>query len=261
MLTIEMASHQDIIVHLPIDILSIEIEKGDQTRNTTHEDPLPIMTMSTPMVDITCDLFNEKEKEVIIMNKSTTNVIKSYYNPIRNVMIPSNTLMIHCWHCCHPFDHVPIGIPIKRMKGGNYHVKGIFCSYSCALTYNYNERDLENRIQERESLIRMMAYPNVVQYAPQKELLKMFGGIMTIDEFKNTTSTHVITYPPMVPLVPHFEEIQSITTYPSSSIDHMYDMKLKENDKGMMNGMKSFLSFSPNKMNQLHNHNTTTQHE
>ena len=108
-----------------------------------------------------------------------------------------------CWHCCHTFKNMPCGIPINYKKN-LFYVKGIFCSFNCALTYNNNSNENENIIQERESLIYLL-YKKInnvknidLKYAPEKEVLEMFGGKLTIEEFRENNSTYNIIFPPIV---------------------------------------------------------------
>jgi hypothetical protein len=122
---------------------------------------------------------------------------------------------IHCWHCCHKFDNSPIGIPYT-IKNDKYHVFGIFCSFNCALTHNKNLKEVDNKIMEQESLIHML-YMQVYKkelsendYAPQKETLEMFGGHLTIEEFRQNNKIYNIIFPPLIPIIPQLEEIEYI---------------------------------------------------
>jgi hypothetical protein len=45
---------------------------------------------------------------------------------------------IACWWCCHNFNTVPLGLPIKY-ENKKFTVKGIFCSFACISSYNKNE--------------------------------------------------------------------------------------------------------------------------
>ena len=45
---------------------------------------------------------------------------------------------IACWWCCHNFDTVPLGLPVKY-ENKKFTVKGIFCSFACILSYNKKE--------------------------------------------------------------------------------------------------------------------------
>ena len=118
-----------------------------------------------------------------------------------------------CWHCTkdiEPGKH--IGIPVKFQED-SFHTFGFFCSYNCALTYNYNSTERDHTIQERESLLRFMykscndqVLPEL-RYAPKKECLKKFGGLLSMEEFHaNHEVLRDIVYYPIVSLSCFMEE-------------------------------------------------------
>jgi hypothetical protein len=119
---------------------------------------------------------------------------------------------IHCWWCCHQFDTLPCFIPDK-FYNDTYYVFGCFCSPSCAFSYNLNMTD--QRVNIRHSLLRRLYFKifnvSFIPFAPQKELLKMFGGSLSIEEFRDSRlmlKRDIYTLlPPMVPLIPVVEEI------------------------------------------------------
>tara|TARA_B100001971_G_scaffold212175_1_gene241572 strand:+ start:98 stop:565 length:468 start_codon:yes stop_codon:yes gene_type:complete len=121
---------------------------------------------------------------------------------------------ICCWWCTYQFDNLACGIPIKYEKK-KYHVKGYFCSFNCALSYNDNENIDYLIKQERRCLLNLLY--NImeekherIKKAPKKECLIKFGGILTIEEFRKNSKTYKLTYPPILPLIPELEEIELI---------------------------------------------------
>ena len=130
-----------------------------------------------------------------------------------------------CWWCCHKFDSVPIGLPEKYIND-TFHLYGCFCSFNCAQAYNLNTN--YNKICEVYSLLNFLKKKicdlNNIQYknydyicsAPPRQSLNMFGGPMSIDEFRNSLYTLTQNYnyilPPMIPLIGLLEIIpQEIT--------------------------------------------------
>ena len=149
---------------------------------------------------------------------------------------------ICCWHCCHKFDNMPCGIPLSY-EDGNFNTKGVFCSFNCALTYNYNSKECENQIQERESLLYLM-YKKInsvkevnLKYAPEKETLKMFGGTLTIKEFRKNQNTYIMVYPPMLSIIPQLEEIKILETTSSSKFVLDNSSKIKTTKKNSLNSL------------------------
>lgn len=92
-----------------------------------------------------------------------------------------------CFWCSHSFSNVPVGIPIKLFDG-KFYCTGTFCSFSCAAAYNYNVRDGNHDIFERNNLINLMASKfgvnTPVRCAKPREMLKIFGGDLSINDFR-----------------------------------------------------------------------------
>jgi hypothetical protein len=142
-----------------------------------------------------------------IINMKLLNINKN------NEVVVTDKTDIACWWCAHNFDSMPCFIP-ERFSEGKYYVFGCFCTYSCALAYNMNMNDY--RVSGRVSLIKKMCteiFGNAnVKPAPPKELLIMFGGDMTIEDFRNQALLHKkefkVKIPPLIPLLMSVEENQ-----------------------------------------------------
>lgn len=181
---------------------------------------------------------------------------------------PANT-NIHCYWCCHRFYNHPYGIPLKYVNN-RFYVHGCFCSLECATAYNFGNGGSIDEMWERYSLINMMAHRlfenneseendhkenghcddtctggsrssaiGMVRQAPHRLALAMFGGHLSIEEFRSYCPSHrltVINFPPMMTLTQQVEEIndtdvQSTHKYvpiPSERIDrYQKEIKLK----------------------------------
>lgn len=106
------------------------------------------------------------------------------YDKEKTYQVP-NKNRLACWWCCHAFPHVPIGVP----HTSNKHVSGIFCSWNCAIAYNMEKGG--ERVHDRHTAIRLLAkhvddiaLSRHVWAAPHRHVLKMFGGVLDIDEFR-----------------------------------------------------------------------------
>ena len=124
-----------------------------------------------------------------------------------------NQTNIRCWWCCYEFDNTPIGIPISY-QDNCFNVYGCFCSFNCILSYNFN--DDGNKKWERVGLIHLL-YKRThdtkeanIGYAPKREFLKIFGGNMDINEFRenNNNKKYEVVYPPMLSIIPQLEETE-----------------------------------------------------
>lgn len=112
-----------------------------------------------------------------------------------------------CFWCAHGFDWRPCVIP-EREVAGVYNVYGNFCCPECAFAYLLQETmdphvrweriALLHRIYDREGKGRM--FP-----APGREVLKLFGGPLTIESFRATMRTGKVRIdvhmPPMVSIL------------------------------------------------------------
>ena len=110
-----------------------------------------------------------------------------------------------CWYCCHAFETVPVCIPVTYDTLQNvFEVFGIFCSWNCAKAYVQSTYSSES--SEQLMWMRIMAREvfqtnlGVFSPAPPRMFLKMFGGHLTIEEFraKSICAETVVLTPPLV---------------------------------------------------------------
>jgi len=130
---------------------------------------------------------------------------------------------IACFWCAHGFDWVPSVIP-EREVAGIYTVYGNFCCPQCAVAYlmgetldphtRWERMALLHRIYDQEGRGRI--FPS-----PTRQALKLFGGPLTIESYRNTIRDGKVRVdmhmPPMVSI------LGSIDTKP---ID-FFDMSIK----------------------------------
>ena len=148
-----------------------------------------------------------------------------------------------CWWCCHSFDNIPVFIPTAYNKKidvfDNY---GTFCSFNCALSYNYWDTS-SNKFSERESLIYLLFrktnninFDNDVEikYAPRKEVLTKFGGNVDIESFRSDNKVFNMIYPPMSYIVPEVEEFTFLCNEEDDTLipsKNKKDMTIKQRKK------------------------------
>jgi hypothetical protein len=195
-----------------------------------------ILKSITEMNDVNIqELKKQRDLDILGKNKMTKSSVEkcllSMDEANKNKSWPSN-VHIHCWWCCHPFDNPPCSIPYE-FKDETYHVYGIFCSPECAAAYNFTDVHGVSDMWERYSLLNMLyrrLYDNrcyKIKLAPPRQALKIFGGHLSIDEyranFNNQTHSYRIIMPPMVSIIP----VQEL-----SSIDKGFTSK---QDKNIMN--------------------------
>ena len=119
--------------------------------------------------------------------------------------------MSWCWWCCHDFKGTSLTMPLKyddRRK--TFTTSGRFCSWSCMKSYALDTKGLTqgsivcgNMIIMRKKLFGKFVS---IKPAPPRQSLIEFGGMMSIDEFRENNS------------VDTEERIEEITCEPEPNI-------------------------------------------
>ena len=135
-----------------------------------------------------------------------------------------DTTDVACFWCAHGFKGQPCVIP-EREEKGVYRVYGNFCSPSCGMAYILQE-SLDTHVRwERVSLLHRIyskAYETGRIFpAPLRDCLKLFGGPMTIEQFRDVIAQGKIRIDIQIP--PMVSILGSIDTKP---ID-FYDSSMK----------------------------------
>jgi hypothetical protein len=98
-----------------------------------------------------------------------------------------------CFWCCHKFSWAPVVIPISYDSYKHiYSCEGHFCSPECALSHVYTDSRLsESTKWNRHSLLRHLysdLYKDrMLSPAPPRTLLRMFGGPLDIEQYREYT--------------------------------------------------------------------------
>ncbi len=132
---------------------------------------------------------------------------------------------IHCWWCCHKFDCAPCTMPTKYDPlRKRFNFTGIFCSWNCVKANNFNMNDhLKYQRSELITLLIQQMYGITkainIKPAPPRQCLKMFGGYLSIDEFRNGSSgvesykLNLLNYNFIYPEVTELNVIKSKTVH------------------------------------------------
>lgn len=204
-------------LYVILDIDFKQLKKEYEMNNILKYDP----TLTEPIGMDNGDTYSILTNDVSSDKKET--IIAEYDLEIGGKKIASKVYKTescgNCWWCCHSFDNIPVFIPTRYHKDtdvfDNY---GNFCSFNCALSYNYNNAKTVEYI-ERESLIYLLykKTSNIsfdqdfeLQYAPDKEVLIMFGGNIDINTYRQNNKIFNIIYPPMSHIVPDLEEFSFV---------------------------------------------------
>jgi len=127
---------------------------------------------------------------------------------------------ILCWWCCHSFDSQPLGIPKNyNQHDGSFSALGCFCSISCVYAYVLNNKSHEKctksdilfMYKKLTGRTDSFLINNVSKFksAPPRQVLKAFGGNMTIEQYRSINSEYnveVLSYP----LIPIYMTCQTL---------------------------------------------------
>lgn len=146
------------------------------------------------------------------------------------------TTDVCCWHCCHSFETVPISIPrimSQSDKSTYYEVYGVFCSVNCAKKFVLERKSYDQQqvlMQLHEMCCSVFGIPSIdvftAKEAPPRFFLKMFGGNLSIEEFreKSLTTRTVLVMPPFVSHAMILESHSNNPGSPSTGVDERYNV-------------------------------------
>jgi hypothetical protein len=151
--------------------------------------------------DILCIKIEESEEysyykdSTVLNNETISDCIHDVLVEFRDKW-PNNT-DIHCWNCAHSFTCTPIGIPIRFDKATKtFNLNGIFCGFPCMLRYChdmnfYNKYKLH--IIHLYMVLTSKKFDTMLP-APSKTVLKMFGGFLNIEEYREIHNVKIFEY-------------------------------------------------------------------
>ncbi len=137
-------------------------------------------------------------------------------------------MSVWCWWCCHPFEGNSLKMPYKHDERRNkFYTAGHFCSWSCMKTYAIDKYGCNRGglICGNMVMMRRQVFDKIgtIKRAPHREKLKVFGGNMTIEQFRENNvvdkeepkEIESVPVPeitvPIVPSTKKLEDIKSAT--------------------------------------------------
>lgn len=206
-------------------------ENETETEKDNNQNNLTNMISDNQYVKQLCLAIKKLKDENIELKKYITEITPMYFTDVKvypcdlnlfdtqqNKLIPTKTDLC-CWWCTCEFTNLPTYLPEKYSEN-NFYVSGCFCSFNCAGAYNLSLGD--NQVWNRYSLLKLMYYminknkinsigDIDINIAGPKELLKKYGGPMTIEEYRKNSKILGREYhkliPPFIPINTGFEEI------------------------------------------------------
>jgi len=212
--------HDNLIIHLPIKSSDMsEMLNINYTKHSSRDlSPKPYEVennfayiKSNKLSNL--DLPDKKHTSLFVNNNiKLLNTNIEFYNNQTRERLPDKTHQ-YCQWCCCKFDSSPISLPMSNINN-KFYVTGCFCSFNCTMAYNF-DKNYTNK-WEYSALLHLLykkiynKYVKIIP-SPPKELLKIFGGPLTIEEYRENLFTNDYTYsviyPPIISIIPAVEEI------------------------------------------------------
>lgn len=148
-----------------------------------------------------------------------------------------------CWNCCHEFDSIITGIPIKQVDG-IFYTYGDFCSLECCSRYAFEYfKDDYWEILSNINLYNHEIYGKFtpIEMAPSKLVLKKFGGDLDINEYRTKKNIHEIQLPPILP-INHTDNIYEKKINNYENLKLFRKKKLPSDKKSITNSMNLIVS-------------------
>jgi len=215
------------ILHLPIPLSKIESLDNDITTKIKPYDPSLIVNdhnLDNDSCFSKC-IYSDIDNSIDIIdnndnNDNNSNIdeeiseqVDSIDNDIKNNYVKmyqgNHNSNIKCNWCLHECENNNIFKLPYIFKNNHIHYYGNFCCPECACAFNFNELD-DEYVWDRYSLLNYL-YGDVkdkINIAPSRLVLDIFGGPLSITEFRNlnTNKQHLnIIMPPQYIICPKLE--------------------------------------------------------
>lgn len=160
-------------------------------QDCTNKEPLPQMSYNQLFNDA-INTSNHADQTEYYDKHGNPRLLPEFAAASKQGILPSSVSCSYCWWDCHPFEGAPAVIPLnivsKPGKKGIINVFGCFCSYNCA--YAYYLYDPQKFRHDVPMLMKFMyrklhGEPLNLVPAPNRLLLKIFGGLFTIEQFRS----------------------------------------------------------------------------
>ena len=115
---------------------------------------------------------------------------------------------IHCWWDAHSFNTVPIPAPCDYNRTlRKFRVNGCFCSFNCALAY-VSQTSSANGSLLNYFYKKWTGKKCYLKAAPPRQALAIFGGPLTIQQFRENFNSETKINLIVPPLIPRIQKIE-----------------------------------------------------
>lgn len=132
------------------------------------------------------DILNSVEVSTV-SSKFDTELLKSILDKVTTDRYTPQT---SCFWCCHGFNWVPAVLPVAYDAHKNtYTCEGNFCTPECALAYLYSDSNSSDFAKWSRHSLLLTLYSKMyvsrdLSPAPPRTTLRMFGGPLDIEQFR-----------------------------------------------------------------------------
>jgi len=243
------------------DLANLDNNSNDQNNSSIENDEVYVRTIG--FEEINKNYFNVLKKVKILKMVQADDNKKEW----------ESCSDLACFYCTEKFQTMPVGIPL-RYNRGKYYCKDNFCSFNCAAAYIFSGFDTRYHFKKWEyySLLCLLAKeinekidPEncqknkkiiYVKLAEDRNLLKKFGGPLTIEEFRKQFNfldkKYSLLYPPVSCMYPQTEVAHYVSIHRQKAMmlnnenrfQELNDLRLKR-DKPLLqkkNTLEEYMS-------------------
>lgn len=181
----KVSSKENVQAETPI-VFFLKIKDDTENNVISAGDVLESIAANVPMYSDVLTAMDSSN----IGTRFNTDLLKTILS--KTTSLESYGAHTACFWCCHGFSWSPAVLPISYDAYKNiYNCEGHFCSPECALAYNYSVINISDSTRwNRHSLLSnlykdMYRIDRILSPAPPRELLRMFGGYLDIEQFRD----------------------------------------------------------------------------
>ena len=167
--------------------LNIKVHSNKDSYNT--ENILTSLKNNNLNVDVkykpvNLKMVNNNSKKVEFKSIKIMNFYKDSDNSGKEIYLSN----FRCYNCHHQFKNKPFFLPIDYCPTTNrYKITGNFCSPNCVKSYAHNDIIYSKKIHlVGEMYKKLFGYNYLIKFAPPIQILKDYGGSMTIEEYRES---------------------------------------------------------------------------
>ena len=127
---------------------------------------------------------------------------------------PSDWQKMHCWHCCQRLENPPVPLPNDQdAESGKFLCYGLFCSFNCAKAYLFDRQSWscgDKLLLLEEMASQVFGITDEIYPAPPQQRLAMFGGDLSVEEFRKQNKFLNVAFSPPLISFPEVYERESI---------------------------------------------------